>query len=201
LGSHILAGVTLITATSDSLLAGLSDTSDQTAWQAYVERYRPLLWRYGRRFGLGAAEAEDFCQDTLLAFAEGYRAGRYDRARGRLRSWLFGIARNVALKHLQRTPLEGAERSRWLERAAGEDPFAALWEKEWRLAVLRACLGEIEREVEPQTFRAFCLFAREGRAAAEVAAELDMTENAVFCARQRIVRRVRELLPSVEAVF
>ena len=46
-------------------------------------------------------------QNALLAFAEDYRAGRYDRSRGRLRSWLFGIVHRQLLNHWRRSERRG----------------------------------------------------------------------------------------------
>src|SRR6185503_17470727 len=44
-----------------------------------------------------AAAAEDITQDVFVALLR--HPGRFDPARGPLRTFLFGIARNVALKH------------------------------------------------------------------------------------------------------
>jgi RNA polymerase sigma-70 factor (ECF subfamily) len=74
-----------------------------------------------------------------------------------------------------------------------------VWEEEWHHAVLRECLGMVRSEVEPSTFAAFELFVVQGWRAARVAERLNMTENAVFKAKRRILRRARELLPVVKA--
>ena len=67
--------------------------------------------------------------------------------------------------------------------------------------MLRQCLLEVSLEVEPKTFRAFELFARQGKPARDVANELGISENAVFGAKRRVLRRVRELLPKIEEVL
>ncbi|MEW6253758.1 MAG: sigma factor, partial [Planctomycetota bacterium] len=87
-------GTLLSTTTNTDLLRGLKDPQNQTVWQQYVDRYRPLLLGCGRRVGLSHADAEDVAQLTLTAFCTAYQAGKYDRERGRLRDWLFGIMRN-----------------------------------------------------------------------------------------------------------
>lgn len=84
-------------ATSTSLLEGLRDRGNQSAWSAFCSRYRPLLVRFGQRMGLGDQDAQDAAQETLLAFIENYGQGKYQRDKGRLRNWLLGIARNKVL--------------------------------------------------------------------------------------------------------
>ena len=54
--------------------------------------------------------------------------------------------------------------------------------------------------MEPKTYRAFELVVFSKRDAAAVADELGMTRNAVFKAKHRIVRRIRELQASFETL-
>jgi RNA polymerase sigma-70 factor (ECF subfamily) len=195
------------TVTSDSLLAGLEDPANETVWRGYVERYRPMLVRWFCRVGLAAADADDVAQDVLIAFANAYREGKYDRERGRLRAWLFGIARTMLRGFHRRqsrkvrvADLDDDGRSA-LDDVAAPDELTAAWEQEWRDAVLRQCLEEVQREVTPQTYQAFELFARGGLAARDVAARLGMSENAVFGAKHRVLARIRELQPEIERIW
>ncbi|MCH7721132.1 MAG: hypothetical protein IH988_09125, partial [Planctomycetes bacterium] len=75
-----------------SLLEGLRNTNDHRAWQRFSDRYRPMVVGFASSLGLDDSDAQDAAQDTLLAFTKGYLAGEYDRDKGRLRSWLFGIS-------------------------------------------------------------------------------------------------------------
>lgn len=198
-------GVGLATRTSTALLAGLRDASNTAAWGAWVERYRPLLVRYARRVGLSEADAEDVAQGALLAFSVAYREGRYDRERGRLRSWLYGIAVNkVREAQRQRREQQAADtavaKALFVDLEA-PDALAESWEEEWRDAVLRQCLDEVRREVESRTFQAFVEVAREGRTPEEVAVELGMTRDAVYAAKRRVLRRIRELTPTIERIW
>ena len=190
----------LATTTNTHLLDGLRHASNRDVWQAYVARYRPLIVGFGRRLGLDAEDAEDTAQQTLIAFADSYRAGKYERDKGRLRTWLFGIARNQALncrkRNARRRPRTATpDELDYLSQ--DDDGLGAVWEREWRDAVLRACLEEVRREVKPATFEAFRLFSLEGIEAERVGEQLGITANAVFGAKRRVLRRVRELLPQM----
>ena len=196
------ASPALRTLTGTTLLEGLRDPANATLWQQYVDRYRPLILEFGRRAGLGDADAEDAAQAALVAFSAAYARGAYDRDRGRLSSWLFAIVHNQ-IQNLRRR--EGTRSGRHastgaegLEELAGEDELEALWNEEWRNAVLQRCLEEARAEVRPETWRAFELFALGDFSANEAAERLGTTREKVFGAKRRILRRVRELRPLME---
>ena len=193
------------TTTSTQLLCALREEGNQTAWRDYTDRYRPMLLRYARRVGIDADAAEDVAQQTLVAFSAAYRAGKYERESGRLRDWLFGIARNEIRTWRRRQRRDRTTGGNGEELAdlpnVHEDEFSALWEAEWRGAVLQHCLDLMREEVEPITLRAFELFALQGHSAREVAGELGLSENAVYGAKRRVLRRLREFMTEVEREF
>jgi RNA polymerase sigma-70 factor (ECF subfamily) len=194
------------TVTSTTLLDGLRDPANHTVWDQYVERYRPLIVKSIRRVGVSADEAEDVAQAALFTFSEAYREGRYERDRGRLRSWLFGIVNNQvrswrqSRRHRELQPESTADEAA-LHGAEAPDELEDVWEEEWRAAVLRQCMRQVRAEVEPKTMQIFECFALEGRPAEEVAAKFDTSPNAVFGAKRRILGRMKELMPFVEDVF
>ncbi len=196
----------LSTATNTYLLEGLKHPDNRTVWHQYVDRYRPMLVGYARRLGLGD-DAEDIAQQTLVRFSSAYRGGKYDRDRGRLRDWLFGIARNELRNWCRRygrrevQVVGDADQTDFFAQLADEDHLERTWEREWREAVLRQCLSEVKQEVDAKTFQAFELFASQGLPARSVAERLEITSNAVYIAKHRILKRIRELLPEMESVW
>ena len=87
--------------TTTTLLEGLGDPDNSAAWNRFVGRFRPIIVACACRFGVRQDEAEDIAQETLSAFLNAYLAGKYDPEKGRLRSWVFGIAKNQALKAIR----------------------------------------------------------------------------------------------------
>ena len=194
------AGPALATVTSTTLLEGLKDPANQTVWLQFVDRYRPLILRYAERLGLSAEDAEDATQTSLLAFCQAYREARYERDRGRLGDWLFGIVHNQ-VRNWQRR--RGRSREVAVsETQAGEllsrEDMERVWEEEWRDAVARECLAQVRREVQETTYAAFEQHAIEGLPVEEVARRLGLTPNAVYGAKRRVLRRIRELRPLME---
>jgi RNA polymerase sigma-70 factor (ECF subfamily) len=183
------------------LLTALEDPSDEPTWREFDGRYRGVLTGFAQRLGLGAEDAAEVAQEALAAFVEEYRRGRYDRERGRLRSWLFAITRDRVLRHRR----EAAKQKDWrgpsaLEGVPDANDLNEVWESEWREGLLREGVRLLEQNtgLGERTLRAFEGLALEGRDGAELARELEMTENAVYQAKSRAMERLREILSRLE---
>ena len=196
-----------VTITSTSLLEALEKPENRTAWQQFVERYRPLVMHYAQnRFGLALHDADEAAQNTLAAFADAYQRGRYDREKGRLRKWLFGIAtrqiRDFVRKRGKGREVQVPDRGTstgFLPRIPDNDAeLEEMWQEDWRRAVYQQCMVEVQAQFDAKTVEAFVLFAKQGMAAKEVAKKLGMTENAVYLAKYKILKRIRELVPLME---
>ena len=201
-----MQGGPLFTRTNTILLRKLRDTGDQTAWEAFDARYRPVVLAVARRLGLRDADAEDAAQEAMAAFAQAYRQGKYDRQKGRLRDWLLGIARHKIQDVLrrrrrkERIVSDQTDGTGLLERVEDER-LRATWDDEWGKAVLRQCLAEIRNEVAPLTFEAFTLFALQQWPAKRVAAHLQVSEDLVYKSKSRILARIRRMLPEMERIW
>lgn len=187
----------LITNTNTLLLVGLKDRANEQVWSEFCSRYQPVLVAFGRRLGLKEADAEDAAQETLIAFADAYRKGLYDPARGRLRTWLFGIARHkicgTQRSDARRPVVQADEPTRLMDTVPDEATMTAAWELEWQRAIIDACLAHVRRDVEETTIRAFQLFVLQEWPADRVAAELGISRNAVFKAKRRVLSKMREI--------
>lgn len=179
--------------------------SDEAAWKQFVGRFRGPIVRFACELGLGPDEAEDVAQETLMDFLRAYRQGQYDRDKGRLSAWLFGIAHRRVLnagRKLGRGPrqLPAGRRTEFLANLPDANIVQESWDRSWQEAVLHQCLDQVRTELKPTTIRAFELFAIDQRPAAEVADELGMSRNAVFIAKHRVLKRITELTRQFESV-
>ena len=128
------------------LLRDLSDPDAVTVWEAFDERYRPIIVGLARRIGLREADAADVAQETLTRFVEAYRAGRYDRDRGRLRSWIIGIAKNVmADQHAAGARNRERRGAAALDLLADDRELTAIWDAEREAAMLAVAMDELRR--------------------------------------------------------
>ena len=85
---------------------------DRQAFAAVVTRYQRPLFGFLGRLGLAPVQAEDLAQETFLRAWR--NLGKYEPDRGEFSTWLFTIARNLAMNELS-----GASRGR--EVAVEED--------------------------------------------------------------------------------
>lgn len=179
--------------------------ADEEAWNLFVGRFRRPVVKFAHDLGLAPHEAEDAAQEVLAQFVTAYREGRYDRNQGRLHSWLFGIAHKTVLnrrrtlaREQRRSP--AGQRTAFWDAIPGEEEARQSWDKSWQQAVLDHCMTQVRAELEPKTVQAFELFAMDGRPASDVAAELEMSSNAVFLAKHRVLKRIRELRDQIDDV-
>jgi RNA polymerase sigma-70 factor (ECF subfamily) len=194
----------LSSVTHTALLVGLRTSGNDEVWSEFYARYHPLLVAVGRRCGLNEQDAQDAAQDSLLAFAEAYQKGSYDRAKGRLRTWLFGIAINKIRdqqrrKGRQAAIVEPSDKTRILNAAPDDHSISELWESEWERRLLQVCMENVCRHMEPATVKAFELFVLKEWPADRVAAQLGCTRNAVFKAKRRVLSRMRETYQHLQA--
>lgn len=196
--------IVVSTITHTALLVGLQAPCNDEVWSDFCARYQPLLISVGRRLGLSEQDAQDAAQDTLLAFAEGYRKGHYDRSKGRLRTWLFGIAvkkiRDVQRRNGRNfVVVEPVDKTSILNGLADEHSVSQVWESEWEKRVFQACLENVCRHMEVSTVQAFELFVLKEWPADKVAAHLGLSRNAVFKAKRRVLSRMRETYKYLQA--
>lgn len=197
----------LSTITSTALLDGLRQPDDAEAWRGFVTRYQPVLRAFARRAGLGEGDVEDMVQETLTAFLESLRAGKYDRDRGRLRSWLRGIAFNKAREAFRRLGkrevqmVDDSDATLPLNRIPDEHQLTDVFEQEWQRGVLSECLKEARRHVDAQTFQAFELYALHDWPPAKVAEHLGVSRNVVYLSKNRVLSRLREIQKDVEEIW
>ena len=86
----------------DDFLVERAQTGDSDAFRILVLRYQQPLFKFLSAYLKGQSGIEDIAQETFLRAHR--HIGRYDQARGaRFSTWLFTIAKRLALNELART--------------------------------------------------------------------------------------------------
>jgi len=180
--------------TPPSLLERLRQPADQAAWERFVEMYTPLLFAWTKRFGLPPQEAADLVQDLFTVLVEKLPALEYEPQKS-FRGWLKTILLNKWRNRQRRraTARQVGDQDRLAEIPAPAEP-PAFEEAEYRQYVVGRALELMRTEFQPATWRACWEFVVRDRPAADVAAELGLTVNAVYLAKGRVLRRLREEL-------
>lgn len=191
--------------TTSTIIRDLRDLSNQTAWRGFVDRFHGPVVGFVAGLGFSPDDAQDVAQETLTAFAQGLRSGRYDRDRGGLRSWLFGIAYKQALRHRQSTGrrerliARGEAADRALAGIPDEKSAGEMWNTLWERFLVEECFRQVRLEFRLENVRAFELIVREGYDAGEAAQAVGTTARAVYNAKHRILKRMRELRSQLES--
>jgi RNA polymerase sigma-70 factor (ECF subfamily) len=188
--------------TRASLIARVRDARDGVAWDRFAAIYLPMVRAYCVRRGLQEADAADVTQDVMAAVARAVRNFEYDPRRGGFRNWLFTATRNqlgAFLRHKARRRDEGSGRTsiQAMLHQQPDDAESAEWDREYRQRLFEWAAKQARAEFEGDTWKSFVMVAVEGKPAAEAAAALGLSPNAVYVAKSRVLARLRELVRSV----
>ncbi len=170
----------LLRTQTDERLAALAAAGHDRAFEAIVDRYRRPLLRYLRRM-LSEQLAEDVVQATFLNAWSSLRRGAEIRD---LRPWLYRIAHNAAINALKKV----GEALEEVPESVGGFAAEPATELERRDEVRRALDGISQLPARQRA--ALLAIAVDGRAHAEVAEELGLTDGAV----RQLVHRARHTL-------
>jgi RNA polymerase sigma-70 factor, ECF subfamily len=77
---------------------------DEEAFTLLYRRHQASLYRFALRMTGSSWAAEEIVQDVFMLLIR--EPKKYDAARGAVGAFLFGVARNRVLKHLERAPRE-----------------------------------------------------------------------------------------------
>jgi RNA polymerase sigma-70 factor, ECF subfamily len=191
------------THTTTTLLDALKDHSNDAVWREFDARYRPIITAFARKLGLDDIAAAEVAQATLAEFVRCYRDGKYQRGRGRLSSWIIGIAQNIAAgarRAASKRPVRGESACVDL---ANEATLTTIWEEQRQLVVLTKAMAQLRAtsRAEERTIRAFELVALHAVPPDAVAKECGMTVAEVYVAKNRITGRLRRIVEEISAAY
>jgi len=194
--------------TRQTLLLRLAGGDDRRAWEQFVEIYAPLVFQFARRRGLQDSDAADVVQEVLISVADAFRRRKYDRSRGAFRGWLLTIARNevsdwLTARARRHEPIGGTTAQQALGNLASDgkvasDGDAAAWDHDYQERLFVWAADRVQSEVQPATWQAFWQTTIDQRSGQEVAAALEMTVAAVYLAKSRVMKRLRELVHEID---
>lgn len=168
------------------------DPGDAQAWFEFERRYWPLVFRFFRRQGLRAVDAEDVTQDVFVELARSIRTFQYDRERGRFRDWLGAIIRHALWKRTNSDRRRSDAFTEWEDSTAidlYEKEEDAEWEDAFIQHVQRIAISRVRRELGEEVFKAFYACWIKDRPPQEVAEEMSRSAGWIYQAKHRFIRR------------
>lgn len=184
-------------------LVGRLKLQDPSAWRQLAELYGPLVYSWVRISGLNEHDAADVVQEVFSAVHAGLDRFRKERPTDRFRDWLWTITRRRTCDHLRKLGKQviakgGSDAYQQLQEfpeeiPSADDPQAASAEAD----LVRRALDLVRSEFEDRTWQACLQTAVDGRNPADVAADLGMSVGALYVARSRVLKRLRQELGDV----
>jgi RNA polymerase sigma-70 factor (ECF subfamily) len=175
--------------TSPTLLERLRQPGQKEAWERFVQLYSPLIYYWARRTGLQTQDASDLVQEVFTLLLRKLPEFEYDGKKS-FRGWLRMVTLNK-WKEKRRRQQGPSATDEELEQLAAGDHASALWEKEYQQYLVGRALEIMKAQFEPTTWKACWAHTVEGKPAAEVAARLKISANAVYLATSRVLQRLR----------
>jgi RNA polymerase sigma-70 factor (ECF subfamily) len=148
---------------------------------------------------VSAADAPDLGQEVFKAVARKVNDFHRDQVGDSFRAWIRAITRNKILDYFrgQQAEVSAAGGSEALTRlqqvpALEEDAPDSVSDAEETSLLYQQAVELIRTQFQERTWQAFWRVVVEEERPADVAAHLQMTVNAVYLARSRVLGRLRE---------
>ncbi len=188
--------MTRAAATRVSLLVRLRDSQDSAAWSQFTDIYGPLVFSFGRRYGMQEADAADLVQEVMGQVARSIAKFEYNPQLGKFRSWLYKIAKRAAGRQYskrQRQPQGTGDTA--IVDTLDQIPDASvdgekIWKRQYRTQLLTWAAEQIHDQFQPHTWQAFWRTAVEGQSPQAVAEQLSLNVGSVYVAKNRVMKRL-----------
>lgn len=179
--------------TQSSLLIRLRASEDSEAWGRFVRLYTPLILHWIARLGIESQQRFDVCQEIFLVLFDRSSWLANERPKS-FRSWLRTVTLNKCRDLIRKQQRSTEARSADVLEAAIDDPSQQLTDQEYNAFVARQALRLMRDSFAETTWRACWESVVLERPASDIASELGITVNAVYLARGRVLKRLREEL-------
>lgn len=185
----------MIPDTSESLIHRLKDPESTEAWNEFFTLYQPLLVNYFVKCGIERGDSEDLSQDVLLRIAKSAGGFTFDPEKGKFRSWLFTIARNIKNTYFSRQYRDPklTSESVVLNNIPGpeKDTHEEYWNTEYRRHIFRWACQQIRKEASPKAWDIFWGSTVDEESVISLAEKHDISVGAAYAAKSRVAALVR----------
>lgn len=186
-----------------SLLVRVRNLGDGRSWGEFHAIYRPLIFGYLRGLGLKEHDADDLTQEVFRRLMVILPTFELNRRQGRFRTYLWRLTHNTLIDRARRSAVRDRAEGEWVRRfrEADESQSREL-EKAWilqhRRRILEVVLPRAREKASATAWSCFEGRLIHRRPAAELAARLGITPNAVYVYASRVLQDVRRRCAEIE---
>lgn len=183
-----------------SLIQRVRDASDDIAWSEFFSIYQPLLTAYVRKQGVIESDAADIVQDVFTRLVPALGTFHLDTQRGRFRTWLWRVTHNTLIDWARKRATRDRAEQGWANQLdeSTDDKLTVEWDQLYRQRILQIAMERVKASSQALTWACFEGRVLAERPAAEVAAQLGVSTNAVYVNSSRVMARLREELSAFE---
>jgi len=178
-----------------SLLERLRNPDDSEARERFALYCQKPVMIFARKLGVERDEIPDFVQDTFLLIFKSIPKFRYDPSR-RFRGWLFTLMLNLKRQWHRKDSRRNEELVANPESLVDGEQ-ASVDQAEFDHFVINQAFRLMKTDFEETTWQACYEVVCNEKSVDEVAKTFGMTKNAVYKARQNVLRRLREELSGI----
>ena len=185
--------------TRSSVLRAVANTENEAAWQRLFDLYAGFIFSIARSKGLKPEDADDIVQIVFTDLARNLPTFKYDRAKGRFRSYLAGLVHWRVMDRLKAGKRDADMMASFEEeaKATGAAGAAAFEEREWQAAAMEEALRRIKTDVNPDHYAAFVASTIEGQDTEAVTRLYGISSDNLYQIRKRLTAKLRETVEQV----
>ena len=187
--------------TRSSVLRAVANTENEAAWQRFFDLYAGFVFSIARSKGLNDTDADDIVQMVFSDLARNLPSFKYDREKGRFRSYLAALVKWRVIDRLKAIRRDADLKADFMEEAkfAATTEDEDFEEREWQSAAMEETLRRIKPEVRPEHYAAFVASAVEGQDTDVVTKLYGISRDSLYQIRKRLTVKLREKLAEVRA--
>ena len=187
--------------TRSSVIRAVADTENAAAWQRFFDLYAGFVFSIARSKGLNDTDADDIVQMVFSDLARNLPSFKYDREKGRFRSYLAALVKWRVIDRLKAVRRDADLKADFMEEAksAATTEDEDFEEREWQSAAMEETLRRIKPEVRPEHYAAFVASAVEGQDTDVVTKLYGISRDSLYQIRKRLTVKLREKLAEVRA--
>ena len=187
--------------TRSSVLRAVANTENEAAWQRFFDLYAGFVFSIARSKGLNDTDADDIVQMVFIDLARNLPSFKYDREKGRFRSYLAALVKWRVIDRLKAVRRDADLKADFMEEAksAATTEDEDFEEREWQSAAMEETLRRIKPEVRPEHYAAFVASAVEGQDTDVVTKLYGISRDSLYQIRKRLTVKLREKLAEVRA--
>ena len=183
--------------TRSSVLKAVADTENAAAWNRLFDLYAGFVFSMARHKGLKPEDADDIVQVVFADLARNLPTFKYDRKKGRFRSYLTGLVNWRVMDRLKASKRDAELKANFWEEAkaaGGDDDFS---EREWQVAAMEEALRRMKPSVSPEHYAAFVASAVEGQDTDVVTKLYGISRDSLYQIRKRLTVKLHDKLAEV----